>query len=153
MGQTITQHTTGTLACPVKSLAHMVHYILANGGTNASLLCSFKDKGVWHSVDSSDVVKMVKSTVSALHLEKTGLDPDLVAAHSLRAGGAMALKLHGYRDTTIMKIGRWTSLTFLQYIHNQIACFSRDISRKMSMALPFVNIAAVERSQDNEVQV
>ena len=131
----------------------MVYHILANGSTDASLLCSFKDRGVWRSADSSDVVKMVKSTVSALHLIRTGLGPDLVAAHSLRAGEAMALKLHGYRDTTIMKIGRWTSLTFLQYIHNQIACFSRDISRKMSMALPFVNIAAVERSQDNEVQV
>ena len=129
----------------------MVHHILSCGGTDATLLCSFMDKGVWRYVESSDVVRMVKSTVSALHLEKTGLDPNLVAAHSLRAGGAMALKLHGYSDTTIAKMGRWTSLTFLQYIHNQIACLSRDISRKMSMELPFVNIAAIKQYQGAEV--
>ena len=56
----------------------------------------------------------------------------------------MALKLHGYADTTIMKMGRWTSLTFLQYIHNQIAHLSCDIAKKMSVPLPFVNVAAIE---------
>jgi hypothetical protein len=68
----------------------------------------------------------------------------LVGAHSLQAGGAMALKLHGFSDTTIMKMGRWTSLTFLQYIHMQIAHLAKDISEKMSMPLPFLNIAAVD---------
>ena len=153
MGQTITQHATGTVECPVKSLAHMVHHILSNDGSDTTHLCSFMDKGVWREVESSDVVRMVKSTVTTLNLGKTGLDPDLVAAHSLRAGGAMALKLQGYSDTTIMKMGRWTSLTFLQYIHNQIACLSRDISHKMSMELPFVNIAAIEQSQIAEAEV
>ena len=55
----------------------------------------------------------------------------------------MALKLHGYDDTTIMKMGRWTSLTFLKYIHNKIAHLSKDISKKMSIPLPFVNVAAI----------
>ena len=56
----------------------------------------------------------------------------------------MALKIHGYSDTTIMKMGRWTSLTFLQYINNQIAHLYKDISNKMSMPLPFVNVAAIK---------
>ena len=73
-----------------------------------------------------------------------GIDPDLVGVHSLRAGGAMALKLHGVDDSTIMKIGRWTSMTFLMYIHNQIAHINKDLSRKMSRPLPFLNIAAIE---------
>ena len=55
----------------------------------------------------------------------------------------MALKLHGYDDTTIMKMGRWTSLTFLMYIHNQIAHLAKDISQKMSIELPFLNLAAI----------
>ena len=79
-----------------------------------------------------------------LKLHECGIDPDLVGAHSLRAGGAMALKLNGINDTTIMKIGRWTSLTFLQYIHNQIAHLAKDISNRMSIELPFVNVAAIE---------
>ena len=56
----------------------------------------------------------------------------------------MALKLHGYDDATIKKISRWTSLTFLQYIHNEIAHLSKGVSKKMIISLPFLNIAAIE---------
>ena len=51
-----------------------------------------------------DVVQMVKPSVSAFHLDKSSLDSDLVTAHSLHAGGAMALKLHSSSDDTIMKM-------------------------------------------------
>jgi len=54
----------------------------------------------------------------------------VVGVHSLRAGGAMALKLNDYSDTTIQKLGHWSSLTFLQYIHNQIAHLSSGIAPK-----------------------
>ncbi len=40
-----------------------------------------------------------------------------ILLHSLRAGGAMALKLAGASDSTIMRVGWWTSLTYLTYIH------------------------------------
>ena len=55
----------------------------------------------------------------------------------------MALKLQGYDDTTTEIFGRYTSLTFLQYIHNQIAHLFFLI-QKMSIALPFLNIVAIE---------
>ena len=87
---------------------------------------------------------MVRESAKDLKLQEVAIDPDLLGSHSLRAGGAMSLKLHGFDDTTIMKMGRWTSLTFLQYIHNQIAHLSKDVSRKMSQPLPFLNIAAIE---------
>ena len=96
---------------------------------------------------------MVRSTAKAMEMEKQGIYPDLIGAHSLRAGGAMALKLHGYADTTIMKMGKWTSLMFLQYIHNKIAHLSSDISMKMSMELPFVNVTAIESNPEEEVRV
>ena len=38
-----------------------------------------------------------------------------VSSHSLRAGGAMAMKLSGAMDSTILRIGRWTYLTYLTY--------------------------------------
>jgi hypothetical protein len=81
-----------------------------------------------------------------LKLHRSGINPVLVGVHSLRAGGAMALKLTGESDTTIMKQGRWTSLTFLQYIHNQIAHLSADLSSKMSVVLNFSNIACIEEA-------
>jgi len=34
-----------------------------------------------------------------------------ILSHSLRAGGAMAMKLSGASDSTIMRVGGWTSLT------------------------------------------
>ena len=69
-------------------------------------------------VTSKHMVDMVRKVASTLNLQNNGIDLDLIGSHSLRAGGAMALKLHGYEDTTIKKMGSWTSLTFLQYIHN-----------------------------------
>ena len=88
----------------------------------------------------------LRASVTSLDLHNNGIDADLVGAHSLRAGGAMALKLAGTEDTTIMKMGRWSGLTFLQYIHNQIAHLSTGLAAKMSKPIKFINIAAIEHS-------
>ena len=90
------------------------------------------------------MLRSIRAAIKRMDLPSRGIDPDLVGVHSLRAGGAMALKLHGKDDTTIMKLGRWTSLTFLQYIHNQIAHLSADLSTTMSHHVEFTNIAAIE---------
>jgi hypothetical protein len=66
-----------------------------------------------------------------------------VGTHSLRAGGAMALKLNKEDDSVIMKYGRWSSNTFLMYIHNQIGHLAEGISTKMSTPVPFLNIASI----------
>ena len=144
MGDTVHQKTTGLDNCPIKALANIVHHILSHGGTNERLLCEYCIDDSWYSLVSGDIVLCVRSTAKVLRLDKQGIDPDLIGAHSLRAGGAMALRLHGYEDTVIMKMGRWTSLTFLQYIHTQIAHLAEDISKKMSIPLPFLNIASIE---------
>jgi hypothetical protein len=146
MGQTIHQKATGTIACPVKALAYRIAHINSNRLPNEDpLLCSFYKNDEWDTVQSSDIITMVRSSAKLLRLETQNIDTDLIGAHSLRAGGAMALRLHGFDDTTIMKMGRWRSLTFMQYIHNQIAHLAEDMSRKMSMPLPFLNIASIER--------
>ena len=66
----------------------------------------------------------------------------MVDTHSLQAGGAMALNLSGNSDTLIMKFGWWSSLTFLKYIHEQIAFLSEVVSTDMSNQIPFNNIGA-----------
>jgi hypothetical protein len=144
MGDTVHQKATGQQNCPVKALAYRVHHILSNGGLQDRLLCDVYVNEEWCSITSSDIITCVRSAAKLLKLDRQGIDPDLIGAHSLRAGGAMALRLHGYADTVIMKMGRWTSLTFLQYIHTQIAHLSEDISKKMSIPLPFLNIASIE---------
>ena len=148
MGDTIHHKTNGSPLCPIKALAHRIDHINQHS-TDPSiedrLLCSYFENDTWGTITSTDIISLVRQSAKDLNLHKQGIDPDLIGAHSLRAGGAMALRLHGYDDTTIMKMGRWTSLTFTQYIHNQIAHLAADISRKMSMPLPFLNIASIER--------
>ena len=143
MGDTIHQKSTNKDSCPIKALALRVFHILSNGGTEKNLLCDYFNNGNWYSITSGEITKLVRQSVRDLQLHTSGIDPDLVGSHSLRAGGAMALKLHKHSDTTIKKMGRWSSLTFLQYIHSQIAHLSEGISLDMSIPLPFLNIASI----------
>ena len=39
-----------------------------------------------------------------------------IGTYSLRSSGAMAMKLGGAEDSTIMLIGQWKSNSFLKYI-------------------------------------
>ena len=145
MGETIHQEKVkDSPLCPVKALAHRVHHILSNGGTTNMLLCTYFDSGDEYTIRAPDIVAAVRKATLILKLQDFAIDPDLVGSHSLRAGGAMALRLHGYDSTTIMKMGRWTSTTFLEYIHTQIAHLSKGVSTKMSTNVAFTNIAAIE---------
>jgi hypothetical protein len=144
MGQTIHHHATGFTNCPVKAVAHRIHHILSNKGNTSNMLCDVWTDAGWYQITPTDMIIQVRAAVKALKLEEGGIQASLVGVHSLRAGGAMALKLTGADDTTIMKMGRWTSLTFLQYIHEQIAHLSADLSTQMSTQIEFTNIAAIE---------
>ena len=143
MGQTITQHSSGTPACPVSALTYVVYTILSNEGNKDTLLCSAWKGKTWVDIGAHHIIKMVHNTAKQLKLHQQAINHNLMGAHLLQAGGAMALKLHGYDDTTFMKMGRLTSLTFLQYIHNLIAHLLKDIAKKMSIPLLFVNMVAI----------
>ncbi len=66
-----------------------------------------------------------------------GYTLDQVSSHSLRTGGAMAMKLSGAMDSTIMHIGRWTLLTYLTYIHTQNGALLTGVAWKMSRCFTF----------------
>ena len=63
MGQTITQHVTGTTEVPVTALAHIVHEILSNGGNDNTLLCSVWNGTKWANVEAHNTIKMVRDTI------------------------------------------------------------------------------------------
>ena len=69
-----------------------------------------------------------------------GYTLDRISPHSLRAGGAMAMKLSGTSDSTIMKVGWWSSLTYLTYIHLQIGVLTAGLAWRMSTAFTFQNV-------------
>jgi hypothetical protein len=52
----------------------------------------------------------------------------------------MALKLNGASDSTIMRVSRWTSLTYLTYIHTQIGALTSGVALKMSTVFTFQNV-------------
>ena len=89
------------------------------------------------------MIQLVRKVAKALKFHEAGIYIDLIGNHSLRVGGAMSLKILGNLDTLIMKIGRWSGLNLLQYIHNQIAHLSKNIASEMSTRLPFLNIASI----------
>jgi hypothetical protein len=59
--------------------------------------------------------------------------------------GAIALKLQGVNNLKIMKIGHWTGLTFLTYIHGQIGALNAGLSQRMATRIHFVNFRARRR--------
>jgi hypothetical protein len=83
----------------------------------------------------------IKTAVKGLNLHHQGITSDLVGSHSLCAGSAMAMHLNGVGDNTIKKMGRWSTDTFLMYIHQQISAFSKGLSTKMANKINFHNIA------------
>ena len=53
----------------------------------------------------------------------------------------MALKLDGCSTEMIMRLGRWTSLTYLTHIHTQIGALSSEgISELMATEIIFQNV-------------
>ena len=130
---------------PVWALAARVSHMLDNGGTHYILLCSYWNGLRWDEVTAENIGDAMKVAVVTTGLHEKGITPNDVGSHSLRAGGAMALKLNGISDTTIKKAGRWRSMAFLQYIHNQIGHLSAGVSKAMKTKVPFRNIGGVTK--------
>jgi hypothetical protein len=142
-GSIISHDTSGTMACPVGALARRVHTIMTNP------LCTDNDIiSTYYSsiskrprpLQAGNINTIVKTAVRALHLDKKGFPPESVSSHSLRAGGAMAMHLNGIDRDKICKQGRWSSDTFLMYIHEQIAAFLTGLSAQMSQDVGWFNM-------------
>jgi hypothetical protein len=94
-----------------------------------------------HQVSPSQVNTVLKKAVTQMGLQRYGFTRNNVSSHSLGAGGAMAMKLNGIDTITIKKHGRWSSNTFLEYIHEQIGAFTAGVAKQMSRYIPFQNMA------------
>ena len=129
--------------CPIKALARRVTSILAYGGVGPETPLSFVQPGI--HVTSRDVATLIKEGATATNLVAQGYDLKRINTHSLRASGAMALKLQGVDDSLIMKIGRWTGLTFLTYIHSQIGALNVGLADRMATRVHFINVGAGAR--------
>eukprot|EP00957_Ditylum_brightwellii_P161913 12327184-Ditylum_brightwellii.AAC.1 len=128
IGQTIHYKSFEFPDYPMKALSQHVHSILWQGSNGASLLSEVPSNGTIYHVTPADMIALLCQVVCNLKLNESAINPDLTRAHSLFTGGDMAFKLNRVSNTTIMKLGPWSSLTFLVYIHNQIGHLSKDLS-------------------------
>ena len=145
-GQKLHYESTGQQGA-VAALVHRVHHILSNGGTDQQLICDVFQEEAWILVKSSEIIVAVRTAAKALKLHDWGIDPDMIGTHSLRVGGAMALKIMGYVDSTIRKFGCWTSDTWMMYIHSQISKLYKGVTQKMSTPIDYHNIAFMDHLQ------
>jgi hypothetical protein len=142
-GSRISHDVSGTPACPIRALARRVHYIHTHPDCSATDIISTYVSGPSkraRPLQAHDMNSIVKTAVRALKLDKKGFPPEAVSSHSLRAGGAMAMHLNGIDRDKIRKQGRWSSDTFLMYIHEQISAFSAGLSAQMSKDIGWFNI-------------
>jgi Phage integrase family len=140
---TIHHLCTNQRICPIMALIRRIIHIRQYSISPTVMIRTYftpqQPKG-WH-ITASDINNMLKTTVTSMGLQRFNILPTGVSSHSLRAGGAMALHLNGVPTRTIQIMGRWSSNTFLIYIHEQIAAFSENLSQQMSRNINYHNIA------------
>jgi len=141
--QVIHQEATFDQTCPIKAIIRRIKHIQSHTTDHNTMLGTYftPKHPTGRAITAADINTAVKSSVADLGLERNGLHRNHVGSHSLRAGGAMAMHLHGIPHNTIKKMGRWSSDTFLMYIHEQISAFSTNVSKQMSQPIDFHNIA------------
>jgi hypothetical protein len=136
-GATIHHTAVDGWLCPVKALARRVAAITSQGlGAETPLSCV--SPGI--HVASHHIVTTVREAARLTHLSAHGYNLRRIGAHSLRASGAMAMRLNGVDAETIKKVGRWTSSTFLIYIHSQIAALNAGLAQRMVNPIYFQNV-------------
>jgi integrase len=137
-----TMHHTATADgfCPVKALANRVHALHDVAPQDARLPISYVPNA--NHITATDVTRAVRESVVLSGLLNSGYSPTHVSAHSLRASGAMALKLNGVDSDLIMKLGRWSSTTWLTYIHSQILSLTSGLSERMTVHHVFYNVGS-----------
>ena len=60
-----------------------------------------------------------------------GFTTEDVGLHSIRSGGAMAMFLSKTSVIIMMRVGRWSSEAFLEYIRQQVENFTVGVSQNM----------------------
>jgi hypothetical protein len=139
IGVIVHHEAIGGHICPVAAIARRVANI-SLGPLTGTLDTVYHGTTATSRVTDRDIGLAVRWGATHDGLLLRGYTLNRISSHSLRAGGAMALKLCGASDSTIMRVGRWTSLTYLTYIHTQIGALTSGLAGKMSTAVSFQNV-------------
>ena len=140
--QAIHHEATPASTCPTRALIRRIKHITAHTSNQNAIISTYFESHTktGRVMRATDINAALKATVLRLDMKKHGFEAAQISSHSLRAGGAMALHLNKVPTHTIRKMGRWSSDTFLDYIHEQIAVFSAGLSTAMGSTIFYHNI-------------
>jgi hypothetical protein len=138
-GAVVHHEAFGGPLCPVAALARRVANI-GPGLDQCMINKVYHANGRTTMVTDRDIGTVVHWGATCNGLLAKGYTLDRISSHSLQASGAMAMKLSGASDSTIMRVGRWTSLTYLTYIPTQIGALTTGVAWRMSTAFTFQNV-------------
>ena len=128
-------HRSNSELCPVQAALRLTNRIrLIPGDDNPSdrpVNLYLDNSGKRRFISSQMIRTKLRSAVAAMGVKRLGFNAEDIGCHSIRSGGAMAMKLAKVSSYTIMIVGRLKSTAFLAYIRKQVAEFSMDISSLM----------------------
>ena len=130
----ITMHCTlNPLLCPVKSFASIVWRIRTHpGATDFTPVYMFTSStGNLEPITSDHVRQVLRGATALFREDRSGFTIKDIVTHFIRSGTAMAMYLDNVHVYTIMIIGRWSSDTFIRYIHKKVEQFSHNVSSWM----------------------
>ena len=90
----------------------------------------------------------LRSIVDLIGEDILGFTRDDIGLHSIRSGGAMAMFLSCTSGSIIMRVERWSSEEFLEYIREQVENFTAGVSQNM---LAFQCYFVLGRNKNNTV--
>ncbi len=95
--------------CPVAALAWRIANMQGRPALG-SLSSIYHASGQVTRVSDRDIGIAIRWGATSDRLLTRGYTLQCISSHSLRAGGAMAMKLSGASDSTIMRVGQWTRI-------------------------------------------
>jgi hypothetical protein len=108
--------------CPAKALGRIVYHLLTHNATPTTPLYMFYNDhpsvNDWSAIKPTFVTNAMRHAANACHT-RTGIDPKLISARSLRRGGATALLCTNVDKDAIMLLGCWKSDAMLCYLRIQ----------------------------------
>jgi hypothetical protein len=135
---TIHHYSTGSPICPIAAIVRGLWQIYPHSRDMSTLFAAYYQPNAskWHLTPShvNTFLKQMAATMPRLH--QLNIPISLISSHSLRAGGAVALHLNNVPAHTIQIMGRWSSDTFITYIHSQLSSFTLNLSTYMSNPIP-----------------
>jgi hypothetical protein len=134
--------TSDDVLNPVIAWAKTVKRVWSYPNATADLkVCHFLDQnGKLCMIKANDVRDWLRATVSLIGEDVLGFTAEDIGLHSIRSGGAMAMFLSKTSTIIMMRVGRWSSEAFLEYIREQVQDFTVGISENMLEFESFMNM-------------